>query len=97
MRFSFFGDGIGNRNMDGGSGGWKDICTYIPIPEEGLQFIRFRMLAFLLGLFFSFSFLYFFFAFFLFFISIWALIHLPQPKPRSRPAGQSYDLFACAK
>lgn len=26
----FFGDGIGigNRNMDGGSGGWKDICIY---------------------------------------------------------------------
>lgn len=40
VRFSFFfGDGIGNRNMDSGLGGWKDICIYLPIPEEGLQFI----------------------------------------------------------
>lgn len=37
--FFFFGDGIGN--MDGGLGGWKDICTYLTLPEEGLQFIRF--------------------------------------------------------
>lgn len=30
VRFSFFlVDVMGNRNMDGGSGGWKDICAYL--------------------------------------------------------------------
>lgn len=46
-------------NMDGGLGGWKDICTYLTLPEEGLQFIRFRMFG-LSCLIFSFSFLFFF-------------------------------------
>lgn len=40
-RFSFFGGWDVMGNMDGGSGGWKDICTYLTLPEEGVQFIRF--------------------------------------------------------
>lgn len=28
VRFLFFW-GDGNRNMDGGLGGWKDICIYL--------------------------------------------------------------------
>lgn len=42
----FFGGCDVMGNTDGGSGGWKDICTY-PMPEEGLQFIWFRMAGFL--------------------------------------------------
>lgn len=43
----FFGGCDVMGDMDGGSGGWIDICIYLTLPEEGLQFIRFRMSAFL--------------------------------------------------